>query len=468
MKRALIVIASIASCLLLVSSASAFPPVTWHNGDEVAVLGHSFDEEYWTNESIEAKSPAGDNVTFSASYVNYSGVQAFLLALNMVENANGTGLVPFQMFGMHYKTPEKRDVFISSVLACLMVFNDTYNGTGAGSNNLPDPGHEPILYVFPFAAAKAVNNLTYVPVANVLPVQKLGIGHYSFGIQYLNMYAFLSGNPATIAFFTGFVVKFSELTVKYDVTIDNVTGEAKVKTSYTIGQVTELWGFLLGIPFKLDPRKDIDQNLGLSVVHFVTVFTSKYQGVSGNTSGASFNPNVTKLVNEDLLLKVGDNSERAMKISTHGTFDMINETSGATVQSNKTAFGAVVSAKLVDLWLVAWQLGFAGGAMSIFAYGLSDYVQSKYTGPKDLMDRSLALNNSQGFYAKPFWYAVSFPHWEGYKVLNDPTYTAYTSAGTQEQPPVFNFAIIIALALIIIPVVIVIAVVMATRKNKGT
>lgn len=467
MKKTLIAIMSIVSCILMVSSVSAFPPVTWHKGDEVAALGHSFDDEYWTNDSIKAVSPNGDNVTFSASYVNYSGVQAFLLALNMVENANGTGSIPFQMFGLHYTTPEKREVFIGSVLAFLMVFNDTYNGTGAGSNNLPDPGHESILYVFPFAAAKAVNNTTYAPVTNVLPVQKLGVGHYSFGIQYLNMYAFLSGDPRTLAFFTGFVAKFSELTVRYDVTMDNVTGEAKVKTSYTIGQVNELWFLLFGIPFKLDPRKDINQNLGLSVVHFVTVFTSKYQGVSGNTSGTTFNPNITKPVNEDLLLKVGDNGERAMKIGTHGTFDMINETSGAAVQSDKTAYSAVVSAKLVDLWLVAWQLGFAGGAMSIFAYGLSDYVQSKYTGPNDLMDRSLVLNNSQGFYAKPFWYAVSFPHWQGYKVVCDPTYTAYTSIATQNPPPAMNVGIALAAALIVIPIAVVIIVIAASRKKKG-
>ena len=462
MKKALIAIVSIVSCILMVSSVSAYPPVTWHKGDEVAALGHSFDDEYWTNDSIKAVSPNGDNVTFSASYVNYSGVQAFLLALNMVENANGTGSIPFQMFGMHYTTPEKREVFIGSVLAFLMVFNDTHNGSSLGSNNLPDPGHEDVAYVLPFAAAKAVNNTTYVPITNVLPAQKLGVGHYSFGIQYLNMYALVPLNLMPI------VAKFSELTVRYDVTIDNVTGEAKVKTSYTIGQVTELWGLLFGIiPIKLDPKKDIGQNLGLSVVHFVTVFTSKYQGISGNTTGTTFNPNITKPINEDLVLKVGNNGERAFKIGTHGTFDKINETSGATVQANQTAYSAVVNAKLVDLILVAWQLGLAAGAMSIFAYGLSDYVQQTYSGPSDLMNRSLALNNSQGFYAKPFWYAVSFPHWQGYKVVCDPTYTAYTNTATQNPPPAMNFGIALAAALIVIPIAVVIIVIVASRKKKG-
>jgi hypothetical protein len=46
MKRALIAIVSIVSCILMVSSVSAYPPATWQKGDEVAVFGHSFDEEY--------------------------------------------------------------------------------------------------------------------------------------------------------------------------------------------------------------------------------------------------------------------------------------------------------------------------------------------------------------------------------------------------------------------------------------
>jgi len=467
MKKALIAIVSIVSCILMVSSVSAYPPVTWHKGDEVAAFGHSFDEEYWTNSSVKVKNAAGDNITFSASYVNYSGVQAFLLALNMVENANGTGTVPFQMFGLHYTTPEDREVFIAAVLAFMMVFDDTHNGSSLGANNLPDPGYENVSYVIPFGAAKAIGNSSYVPVANVLPVVKLGVGHYRFGIQYLNMYAYVTSTPLlSMLLKTALIAKFSELKVMYEITMDNTTGEVKTETWYTIGQVTELWGVILGIPFQMDPKTDISPNLGLSVVHFVTVFTSKYVGATGNTSQNTFNPNVTKSLNEDITLKVG-NGERAMKIGTRGNFDLINETSGATVEQNKTAYSAIVGAKLLDLWLVAWQLGFAAGSMSVFAYAMSDYVKSKYTGPLDLATRSLAINNSDGFNARALWYAVSFPHWQGYKVVYDPTYTAYTNIATQNPPAAMNVGIALAAALIVIPIAVVIIVIVATRKKKG-
>src|SRR4030066_2421209 len=170
MRRVLTVVVSIAVGMMMLANVSAFPPATWNDGDEEAIFGHTFDEEYWTNDSIEVKNAAGDNLTFSASYVNYEDVQAFLLCLNMVQNANGTGTVPFQLFGLHYRTPENREVFIGAELAFLMVFDDTYNGTGPGANGLPDPEHEDVLYVVPFGVGKTLGG-AYLPEAHVRPGQ---------------------------------------------------------------------------------------------------------------------------------------------------------------------------------------------------------------------------------------------------------------------------------------------------------
>ncbi len=457
-------VVSMFAVILLVSSASAFPPTTWNEGDEAAVFGHTFDEEYWTNSSVEVQNAAGDNLTFSASYVNYLDVQAFLLCLNMVENENGTGTVPFQLFGLHYRTPEAREVFIGAVLAFLMAFDDTYNGTGPGQNGLPDPGNEAVYYVVPFGAASAVEQ-TYVPEAHVQEVQKLGTGHYRFGIQYLNLYAFVTSNfLASILFQTGWVAKFSEFSVTYEVTIDNETGEVKAESWYTLGEVTELWAFLLGIPIPADPHA-LPVNMGISVVHFVTVFTSRYVGASANATGYTINPDINAPIDEDIVLKVGDDGERAMKIGTRGTFDLINETTGVTIKADQTAMNAIVGARLVDLLLVAWQLGFAAGAMSVFAYALSDYVQSRYSGPADLAARSLLPANEDGFNANPLWYAVSFPQWNGYRVEHDPVYTAYTNINAPEGAEPFNAGGLVAILLLLAIVVVVVAL-LASRRRK--
>jgi hypothetical protein len=450
--------------MMMLANVSAFPPATWNDGDEVAIFGHSFDEEYWTNSSMEVKGAAGDNITFSASYVNFEGVQAFLLCLNMIENANGTGTVPFQLFGMHYRTPENREVFIGAELAFLMVFNDSYNGTGPGTNGLPDPGHEDVLYVVPFGVGAALGG-EYLPEVNVRPVQKLGDGHYRFGIQYLNLYAFVSPNfLASMIYRTGWIAKFSELTVDYEITMDNTTGVVRAETWYTLGQVTQLWAIILGFPIPVNPR-DIPDTMGICAVHFVTVFTSKYQGASGNETGNAINPDITAPVDQDIVLKVGDNGERAMQIGTRGTFDLINESSGQVVKNDQPAMNAIVGAHAVDLLLVAWQLGFGAGAMSVFAYALSDYVQSKYTGPMDLAQRSLLPANKDGFNAYPLWYAVSFPQWDGYKVVHDPVYTAYTDMNVDSEAEPFNAGGLVVLLLIIVAVIAVVVVVATRRKG---
>jgi hypothetical protein len=457
---------SVAVCVMLVANASAFPPETWQEGDEVALFGHSFEEEYWTNESVSATSPTGDDVTFSASFVNYENVSAFLLSLNMVENENGSGNVPFQLFGLRYFTPEGREVFIGAVLAFLMAFDDTYNGTGPGQNGLPDPGNEPVYYIVPFGVAGTLND-SYPPEVDVQQVQKLGEGHYRFGIQYRNLYAFVSQNfVASAVFATGWIAKFSELTITYEVTMDQESGEVRAETWYTIGEVTDLWLILLGIPIPADPH-GLPENMGLSVVHFVTVFTSRYAGASGNTTGETFDTSINSPLEEDIVLKVGDDSERALKVGTRGTFDLVNESTDYVIKEDQPAMNAIVGARLVDLVLVAWQLGFAAGAMSIFAYALSEYVQSTYDGPLDLAQRSLVPTNGDGFNAYPLWYAVSFPQWNGYRVVHDPVYTAYSSFEIpSDETQEFNPGGLILLLLIVVMVVVVVAVV-ASRRKKG-
>jgi len=467
MKRVFVAGISVILCAMLVANVSAFPPETWQEGDEVAIFGHSFEEEYWTNESMNATSPAGDDITFSASFVNYENVSAFLLSLNMVENDNGTGNVPFQLFGMHYYTPDGNEVFIGAVLAFLMAFDDTYNGTGPGQNGLPDPGNENISYIIPFGVAGKLDE-TYPPEVEVQEVEKLGEGHYRFGIQYRNLYAFVSPNfIASALFATGWIAKFSELTITYEVTMDQETNEVRAETWYTIGEVTELWFFIFGIPIPVDPH-DLPEHMGLSVVHFVTIFTSKYEGASGNSTGDTINPAINAPLEEDIVLKVGDDSERALSVGTRGTFDLINESTNYVIKEDQPAMNAIVGARLVDMALVAWQLGFAAGAMSVFAYGLSDYVQSTYDGPLDLAQSSLSPTNEDGFNAYPLWYAVSFPQWNGYRVVHDPVYTAYSSfeTPTEDEQPAFDAGGLVVLLLIVVVAVVAIVAV-AMRKKRS-
>lgn len=409
----LLCILLVVQVLLPTSSGSGFDD--WEEGDEVEITGHSFDEEYWTAPEITNQTEEGKNLSFSVSYINYSGVQVFCVAFNNVTDENGIGTIPYQMFGMHYFTPEGREIFIVATFAFLMVYNDT------NSNNIPDTGEDKYV-VQPFG----LGNETWEPITTVMPVEKLGEGHYRFGIKYENMYAsiFLGALP-------WFVAKFTEFTITYDVIIDDETGEITAETYYTLGQVVETYQWIL-IYWPRDPAEVITDNMSIAAVHHVTLFASNYRVISG-TSGNSINKDETSAI-EEVVVEVGNNHERAFKIGLQGTFDLLNESTDpyTVVESDKDAYNIIVRSTLVDIVLAVVANPLFGASLvasarltSIFGYGLSDYIQSEYSSPKDLAHRALNPFNPSGFKARAFWYAVVFPGWKGYRIEHDPTYTAY-------------------------------------------
>ncbi|MHA2407598.1 MAG: hypothetical protein ACXACA_04450, partial [Candidatus Ranarchaeia archaeon] len=77
-------------CLVLLAGLLTMPgiqavdaiPTTWNKGDEYALVGHTFSEEYWTNGSMILHENATERTTLAVSYLNTSGVEAFLVAVN--------------------------------------------------------------------------------------------------------------------------------------------------------------------------------------------------------------------------------------------------------------------------------------------------------------------------------------------------------------------------------------------------
>lgn len=416
--------------LLLFPGSSGSYYDDWEKGDEEEIFGESFEDHYWTAEV--SNSSENGTATFVVSYVNYEDVQAFLVAFKSVGNDTASGTLPWQMYGMHYFTPDGNEVFIGALLAFLMVYDDTNN------NSIPnpdDPDKEAIYYVVPFGIGETLEGEdSYAPVVTPIQAKKIEEGHYQFGMRYQNMYAYVSRNPLLGAVLkTGWIAKFSELTITYDITINKDTGEVRTETYYTIGQVTELWAFILGIPIEADPS-ELPASLGISAVHFVTIFTSKYQ-ITGETSGKTISPTENELADENITIAVGKKNERAFAIRFMGEFDLKDETTGKYMKTNETAYNILLQAKVNDLILVGWQLGFSAVIFSVFAYALSDYVQEEYTSPKDLAEKSLIPWNPKGFGVRALWYAVCFPSWQGYRVEHDPVYTAYfgDAASTEEE-----------------------------------
>jgi hypothetical protein len=420
----------VAMLLLPVTSVSSNFE-SWTAGDEVAITGHSFDEEYWTASSFTNETADGHTVNFSLSYVNAMGVKAFLMALNTIEKNNDTGSIPYQLFGMKYFSPKGEEVFIGATFAFLMAYVDENN------NSIQDPGNEQTYYLIPFGATLDQN---YTPSTEVQEVEKLGPGHYRLGITYRNMYAkVVEGKDNLLGFLASlllplYTAQFSELSFRYDIKINEATGVATVETFYTIGQVLNIWQWT---PFQPEPFTAVDVNTilndswGISAVHYVNVFTSNY--VVEDETGTTVDTNIDQNMTKDIQIKIG-NDERAFQIGYRGTYDLINETSGATVESGLDALNIMVGARLGDHILVLWQLGFSAAAFSVFAYGLSDHIQAHYASPKALAQDSLKPLNQKGFRRAALWYAVSFPGWNGFRVEHDPVYTAYFGHEVEGEP----------------------------------
>lgn len=413
--RALTVLATLSLTVFLILQSSG--AADWQPGDEADLFGHTFAEEMWTVDDL-TEEVDGANVTFAVSYVNYSGAQAFLVALVNVTDGVYVSTLPYQLFGMHYTTPGGQEVFLGAVFAFLLAYNDTYNGTGAGQNGMPDPGHEPVYYVIPFGVGEQLDNAAYRPEVEALPVEKIAEGHYRFGMRYRNLYAKVidANNPLGFLLslnFPLFIAKFSEFTIVYDVTIDPVAGTMRAETFYTLGQVSNLWVF--GVP---QTRADIPFTFGISVVHYVAMFTSSY--TVEDATGLTVDTGIQQPLDEDLTIRVGDRAERALQVGLRGDFTLTDEETDTLIQDTTPAYNALLLARVGDLILVRWQAAFSLPLMAAFAYGLSGEIRARYDGPLDLI-----LNGSEDFTRAAFWYAVAFPHWQGYRVEHDPTYTAY-------------------------------------------
>jgi hypothetical protein len=406
----------IAMILLLSSTVPGSAMDDWQDGDEANYTGgRTFDEEFWVADYTNTTNE-GYNLTSSIFYVNQSNVQAFLIAVKEISNETNKGVVPYQLFGLHYYTPKGQEVFIGAIFAFLMGYNNTYDP----ENGTTELDRDSLFYIIPFGAANAVNNKDYIPKTE-RSITKVDNTQYIFEISYKNLYAFVVKNPLWSAILkTGYVAKFSELTIRYKITLDEDKGEVRAETFYSIGQVTELWAFILGIPIPVDVTK-IPETLGVAAVHYVATFTS-YSKIIGAGSGKTIETGITEPTDEDLNFKI-DNDERIFKIGFRGTYDLIEEApERKTLKSDLNAINLLLKPGINDALLVLNQLGYSSDLMAIMSYGMSENLQDRFSSPRDLKQKAIMK-----FHTNTLWYAVAFPEWGGYRIEHDPTYTAYTS-----------------------------------------
>ena len=407
--------------LILLVMPFALIPFTsaWQAGDEAAVFGHTFDEEYWTNNNIIISNDNG-TASFTASYVHVGEFQAFMIAFNNANMSTGQKLIlPYQLFGMHYKTPQNREVFIGAIFAFLLCHNETY-----GNNNLPDlgVGKDTAWYVVPVN-----DNTTYGvnPLVVPIPATKLGDNHYRFGMHYYNLTCRIVDANTPLGFWLTLglpvmTVLLSELTIQYDINIRD-DGSVQAESLYTIGQVHQME--FLGSP--VSPTDYIIDSMKISAVHYLSIFTSQYRVTRATNGNTITPPTATTPMDDNISIVVGS-SERAFDIGLGRQYSLVNESTNPwdVVSNDETAINCLLGARLGDLILVAWQLPLSAFIFANMAYGLSDTVRTRYSSVNDLVRGTL---NGTAYANSDWWYAVTFPEWNGLRVQQDPVYVAYTN-----------------------------------------
>jgi hypothetical protein len=430
----------------------ALPPPLWVPGIEREFFGHTFAESKWTNDSIVFETPNNETVQFVASYVNYSedvgSFQAMLLALGIVENENGTqSTLPYQLFGLHYTTRDNRDFFVGSVLAFLFGFNDTDH------NGIPSPG-ENRFYIIPYGFNEG--NATLPLTVEALPVVEIEPGHYQFGISYQNLYGRLvsandPGEFLVSLLLNLFEITFSELTIVYDVKVDVATGEITTETYYTIGQVTEFR--FLGIP--VPNFHDALDDIGIGVAHAGVVLSPRYYVRPGSNTPVIGQNQTMVRITTDL---IGRN--QAFALGTRGSYDVYNETTPTPtlIAKGLPAYSWLLTPQPIDGVLMLWQLPISAIIFSIFAYAMSPYLQSLFPGPLSVYEHADWVFNSVAF-----WYGITFPEAQGYRVVHDPVYTAYSNIG---QAPSLVGLILLGTVSLIALIIIVVQVIRSNGKNS--
>ncbi len=432
---------------LLVLPFVTLPGVAgWQAGDEAAIFGHTFDEEYWTNSSLFVEGDGGGNATLTASYVGVGGFDSFLIAFNEINTNDGQELIiPYQLFGMHYTTPADNEVFIAAVFAFLLAHNETYGG-----NNLPDMGHDAAWYVVPIANNNPWPEFT--PAVESIPAAKLGEGHYRFGMRYSNMpVRIVAANSTPAAFWLTLAIPVltmlvSELVIEYDISI-GTDGVVSAETVYTIGQVTKAkwWGLA-----DQDPSEIIVPSLAITAVHYLSVFTSNYEVRTADTN-TLVNPTGTEPLDEDLDITIGD-SDRAFSIGIGREYSLVNESTDpwTTVSTGETALNTLLEARPSDFFLILWQAPLSIWLYAHMAFGLSQQVRTMYNSPQALVN-----NAATAFDDDQLWYGVTFAEWNGLRIEQDPTYTAYTNLAAGTLPPGGIGLLLIAGVAVVVIVVLV-------------
>jgi hypothetical protein len=426
--------------------------------------------------------PANWHAYLYQNYINVSGFQLYYSGLVNITAGQGALTIPVQSFLEHFKTPAGKDALTSSSFIMLLAFNDT-----ASSLHIDSPDRNDNLYAS-FSLGLDLTSLygngskpALSSKVTLIPLTSSDNDRtWEWGMRYTNLTAvwwrmFTDPLDPRYEAVPIAITTYEELTFKYKLTINPADNRATLTASYTIGRMTNLWliYWLFFIPivahynstglYRVNGTKISNetiyqylekQHIKMSVVLF------QNSVVLGQTTESSFNSqNVTDadvdVSSGTISTEAGNEKIFDADFGTKEKYKLYNYTADPT-ETNSSNYYAVTR--------TAPRAGYAKNPLFSLHVALLKYIPlivahidpPLYQKAKDHM-----LNMT---YADCF-YLISYPKYSGYKVVHDPTYTAYIAETTSPATVPPNL-----LGLIIIGAIVIIAVIGAVfvLRRRGS
>lgn len=386
--------------------------------------------------------PSQAHAYLYTNFINVHGFQLFYVGLVNATDPNHNYsyvTIPLQTFFEHYKTPQGKDAITASSFLSLVAFNES--STGDLYPNSPD--RTDTVYA---SFSLGVNMTSYtgghpiplVASSQVIPLTTTDNLHWTWGLQYKNLNAIWwkvdpdpllptwdGSTPRGIA-------QYNELTFQYDLTIDPTAKTAKLTTSYTVGRMTDLWlvnqspvlhlnstGTYYGNGTRINNTglytylQQKGMKLSIVLANKTILASQKTTDNTESNSQSVDNDSNTDVSNTAIDTKAAD-GETVFK-ADFGVKQNYNLYDAS--DSNPTSIPAVTRTVPRYGWganpaFAAFQTAFIGFLPLFVAHVDPQLYSQAKSGLADL-----TVSN--------YLYVISYPQWNGYKIVHDPDYTAF-------------------------------------------
>ncbi len=450
------------------------------------LMPDDFKQESWSKvvdylEYVDAyapsqeRPPAGARANLYMAYVNYRGLQMLYAGLSNITMGLGrfTVTLPIQTFMMHYKTQgQRRDVVVASSYMMLLAYNETQGTIFSDSPDKNDTLFASFSLGFDLSSlistdAPALNSKT-----TIIRLTHPESNRWHWGMTYENLAAIwwlISIDPEN-ASYTSIPVAVSvyeELTFTYDLIFNEENNTAVVESNYVIGRMNDLWAFdkanLVHYNstggYRLNKSKYSDETIyqflhrhgiSMSIVLFqASAMLDQTTQSAVNTQNPADNE---LIVSDDTISTFSEDGEKIFDadFSVKNTYALHNYTSGASTTYNATT-------------RTAQRRGFARNTIFNIHTFLMRYIPlalAHIDEPLYKQARNRLLNMTYADY----FYIISYPTYDGYRIEHDPTYTAYlTLASAPASNPLAGLIILALIALVIV----VAGLVIVKRRTKS-